>query len=257
MSAIYADGIMLICMATLFTTTVKAPLTAFIFTMEFTWQPTMLLPVVLGVFIGYMLSEIARNKPLYDILLEEMVEKTHKDVIHHEYVTLIVEGAHAAGQTIRDVLWQDGVYIKSIERDGQNVLVTSDTVLLAGDRLTLQADIDDIEEFETRVEEIVKPQLSRQPFKVSKRVKSLIDEKIKDKAPLEDDPRQGEDSLIKQTEENAVLQDAADDDICAIKEVANGQEIASDDERVEERADEEPSPAQEVNSLDKNGEQTD
>lgn len=54
----YADCIVMICMATFFTTIVKAPLTAIIMVMELTWQFTLLIPVVLGVSFCYMVNEV-------------------------------------------------------------------------------------------------------------------------------------------------------------------------------------------------------
>ncbi|MBQ7227413.1 MAG: chloride channel protein, partial [Clostridia bacterium] len=58
MSAIYSDVIVMICMATFFATIVKAPLTSMVMVFELTgsYNFNLLLPVMLGVSIGYLLG---------------------------------------------------------------------------------------------------------------------------------------------------------------------------------------------------------
>lgn len=156
MDSVFADSIVLISMATIFAATVKAPLTAVIFVVEFTWQSTLLLPVVLGVFIGYMLSEIFSVKPLYDVLLGEIQERVGGGKHLHSYSTRIEEGSLAAGKEFGDILWREGTVCREIERDGETVAPDSETILLAGDKLTLCAEIDDVEGYEAHIEEITK-----------------------------------------------------------------------------------------------------
>ncbi len=159
MDAAFTDYIVLICMATIFAATVKAPLTALIFVVEFTWQSTLLLPVVLGVFIGYMLSEIFSVKPLYDFLLEDMEERFGHGLKRglHEYTARIGEASLAAGKQLGDLLWQEGTTFKLLERGNENVVPETETVLHVGDKLTLCAEVDDPEDFDAHVEEIVSP----------------------------------------------------------------------------------------------------
>ena len=159
MDAAFTDYIVLISMATIFAATVKAPLTAIIFVVEFTWQSTLLLPVVLGVFIGYMFSEIFSVKPLYDFLLEDMEERFGHGMKRgiHEYTTRVRAGSLAAGKPLGDMLWQEGTSFKLLERGGDAIVPGSDTVLQVGDKLTMCAEVNDPENFDARVEEIVSP----------------------------------------------------------------------------------------------------
>lgn len=159
MDAAFTDYIVLISMATIFAATVKAPLTAIIFVVEFTWQSTLLLPVVLGVFIGYMFSEIFSVKPLYDFLLDDMEERFGHGMKRgiHEYTTRVRAGSLAAGKPLGDMLWQEGTSFKLLERDGDAIVPGSDTVLQVGDKLTMCAEVNDPEDFDAHVEEIVSP----------------------------------------------------------------------------------------------------
>ena len=157
MDAIYGDCIVMICMATFFAAIVKAPLTAIIMVLELTWQFTLLIPVVLGVSFGYMLSEIFGAKPIYDVLLEGILEDEHVTLTRHTYATTIEDGSIAMNKSIRDVLWPGNMLIRSIKRDGQNIVPASDTVLRVGDEITAQAECVDYKQFKVWVDEIVKP----------------------------------------------------------------------------------------------------
>lgn len=160
MDPIYADCIVMISMATFFTAVVKAPLTAIVMVVELTWQFTMLIPVILGVSIGYMISEIFKMKPMYDALLEGIMHEGHVKLTRQSYVTTIEAGSVAMSNAIRDVLWPGNLLIRSVKRDDVSIVPSSDTVLLEGDEITVQAETTSIEYLQHCVDEIVKPQNS-------------------------------------------------------------------------------------------------
>lgn len=174
MSAQYADCIVMICMATFFATIVKAPLTAIIMVVELTWQFTLLVPVVLGVSFGYMVSEVFGARSIYDELLDSILEEHHVHLTRRTYVTSVEDGSIAMRKSIRDVLWPNNLLIRSIKRDGVSIVPSSDTVLQVGDELSIQADCVDFEKFKVSVDEIVKP---RKRFFGGKSRKSESDDK--------------------------------------------------------------------------------
>ncbi len=157
MDPVYSDCIVMICMATFFTAVVKAPLTAIIMVVELTWQFTLLIPVILGVSIGYMISEVFRLKPMYDVLLENIMEENNVTLSRQSYVTTVEAGSVAMGQAIRDVLWPGNLLIRSVKRNGVSIVPSSDTVLLVGDEITVQAETTSLENLQECVDEIVKP----------------------------------------------------------------------------------------------------
>ena len=161
-------------MATFFATIVKAPLTAIIMVVELTWQFTLLVPVVLGVSFGYMVSEVFGARSIYDELLDSILEEHHVHLTRRTYVTSVEDGSIAMRKSIRDVLWPNNLLIRSIKRDGVSIVPSSDTVLQVGDELSIQADCVDFEKFKVSVDEIVKP---RKRFFGGKSRKSESDDK--------------------------------------------------------------------------------
>jgi len=157
MPAEYADCIVMICMATFFATIVKAPLTAIIMVVELTWQFTLLVPVVLGVSFGYMVSEVCGARSIYDELLDSILDEQHVHLTKQTYVATVEDGSIAMHKPIRDVLWPSNLLIRSIKRDGVSIVPSSDTVLQVGDELSIQAECVDYDNFKVSVDEIVKP----------------------------------------------------------------------------------------------------
>ena len=141
----YCDLLILISMAAFFTCVVRAPITGIVMVFELTWSFTSLLPVVVGVAVGYMVGEIARIKPIYEEFLERMVEEKEKS----EQKALlsctftIQSDSIVDGLTIKDVLWPTGVAVKTLQRSGENVTPVADTLLVAGDVITITAETAD------------------------------------------------------------------------------------------------------------------
>ena len=75
MDATAKDTLIMICMAAFFATVVKAPITAVIMVVELTFSFTPLLPVIIGVSIGYFIGDIARTESIYETLLDLFVEE--------------------------------------------------------------------------------------------------------------------------------------------------------------------------------------
>lgn len=186
MNAVFSDCIVMISMATFFTAVVKAPLTSIVMVVELTWQFTLLVPVILGVSIGYMISEVFRLKPLYEAMLETFMDDGKLKLKRRTYSTTVEEGSIATGQAIRDILWPGNLLIRSIKRDGVAIVPSSDTVLLVGDEISAQAETTSLEILQHSVDEIVKPRTNT----LSQKIKGLFG-KLK-KQPQPDRPQQNE-----------------------------------------------------------------
>lgn len=153
MDKAYADAIVLICMATIFASTVKAPLTAIVMVIEFTWQFTLLIPVIIGVLIGYFVSELFRHKPLYDLILEWMLDEDGHSI--HQFTAKVRRGSHADGREIRDIIWPGDVTVVLLEREGKDVVPSSETELESGDILHIKAQTSDKRVVEDDIAQIV------------------------------------------------------------------------------------------------------
>lgn len=155
MDKAYADAIVLICMATIFAATVKAPLTAIVMVIEFTWQFTLFVPVIIGVLTGYFLSELFRNKPIYDMLLEEMMDEENAFV--HDFSAIVRSTSPAEGREIRDIIWPGDVTIYRIDRGQESIVPSSETELESGDVIHIKVLTVDSESIENDIKQIVAP----------------------------------------------------------------------------------------------------
>jgi len=149
MDPVYSDALVVICMATFFATVVKSPITGIVMVSELTWSFAFLLPVVVGVAVGYVTGSIFRTEPLYDKLLDDMMEDERK---LHPPVKVTARfrvhgNAAAAGRCVRDVLWPNGALVVLVERGGDKIAPNGNTQLLEGDLITVKCQTADREEF--------------------------------------------------------------------------------------------------------------
>ncbi|MBE5745271.1 MAG: ClC family H(+)/Cl(-) exchange transporter [Clostridiales bacterium] len=135
----YCDLMVMICIAALFTSIVRAPLTAIVMICEFTGSFASLLPAVIGVAIGYIVGEIFRTDGMYEELLEiyEQESGIHERAVREVYAIAVAQGALAEKREVRDVLWPAGARVTEIHRGEEVILPDGDTVLRAGDMLTI------------------------------------------------------------------------------------------------------------------------
>lgn len=142
----------------------RAPLTALVFTVECTWNFTNLFYVAITVFISYLLCEIVKVEPLYDVLLERMAEaqnkgKQHK-ILRLNYV--VAENAFAVSKSVRDILWPANTKVSQIVADDRVKRMDDDgeKKIHVGDKLTLFVQTYDEELTKKELEQIlgVQPQ---------------------------------------------------------------------------------------------------
>ena len=135
----YCDLMVMICIAALFTSIVRAPLTAIVMICEFTGSFAPLLPAIIGVAIGYVVGEIFRTDGIYEELLEAYEEESgiHERAVREVYTIVVAKGALAERREVRDVLWPAGARVTEIHRGEEVILPDGETVLHAGDTLTI------------------------------------------------------------------------------------------------------------------------
>lgn len=142
----------------------RAPLTALVFTVECTWNFSNLFYVSITVFVSYLLCEIFKVEPLYDVLLERMVEaqnkgKTHK-ILKLEYV--VSEKAFAVSKSVRDILWPANTKVSEIVADDRIKRMDDDgeKKIHAGDKVTMFVQTYDEEATKHELEQILGEQPS-------------------------------------------------------------------------------------------------
>ncbi|MBR6788486.1 MAG: chloride channel protein, partial [Clostridia bacterium] len=150
MNPAYSDIIVMICMATFFATIVKAPLTSIVMVFELTgsYNFTLLLPVMLGVAIGYFIGRLCSTHAIYDVILEGFIESdgVAKKGIKERFVMTVESASPADGSEVHDLLLPWATAIIAIKRDGRdNISPSAETILNVGDELTIEAETDDRE----------------------------------------------------------------------------------------------------------------
>lgn len=128
-------------MGAIFAATVRAPLTGVVLMLEMTEGYTLMLPLLAASFIGQWTADLAGDRPIYEALLERELgrsvepEEGAPESILHE----IDVHAHAPfeGRRVAELGLPPGCLIVALERQGGQLVVSGDTVLQAGDRLTV------------------------------------------------------------------------------------------------------------------------
>ncbi len=149
MDPAYADAVIMISMAAFFTTVVKAPITAIVMVVELTWSFTFLTPVILGVAVGYLIGDVFRTEPIYDKLLDGILEEQRaKAPLKKLTVKLCVQkGSPADGRAVRDILWPSDALVVGLFRGDKRLVPDGETVLVEGDIVFVHGEASDTEAY--------------------------------------------------------------------------------------------------------------
>lgn len=147
MDPAYSDALIMICMAVFFTTVVKAPITGIVMVVELTWSFTFLLPVILGVAVGYLIGDVFRTKPVYDRMLDLILEEQRDEKPPVKIALRIRVGKPADGRAVRDIMWPSNALVTVVERGDRSLVPDGKTVLREGDLLFLEGETADEAEF--------------------------------------------------------------------------------------------------------------
>ncbi len=140
-----SDALILVSMAAFFTSVTKAPITGIVMILELTWKFTFLLPVVVSVATGYLVSEVFRTEPIYDKLLERLLKE--KRAPAQPLTVRVRVGERASGRQVRDILWPFTALAVSLRRGEETLVPKGSTELRLGDVLTVQGAPDDRAEY--------------------------------------------------------------------------------------------------------------
>ncbi len=128
-------------MAGALASSVKAPITAILLTAEMTGSLVHLLPVAACSFIALLLSDVLKVTPIYEALLDHMVnenEGTLKNDKAGGLIEIPVElGSAVSGMTVGEIDWPQGTLVVSIHRGVKDIVPNGDTKILPGDYLVL------------------------------------------------------------------------------------------------------------------------
>lgn len=137
------EEFVVIGMAGLFSSIVRAPLTGIILVFELTGDMHSLLPIATVSLISYAVANTIGTAPFYSILFEKAVENTDAPVLNTKEVEKVLQtftipvGSPVANKTIADIDWGKHCVIISVERDETPITPKGDTLLKEGDTLVI------------------------------------------------------------------------------------------------------------------------
>lgn len=137
------EEFVVIGMAGLFSSIVRAPLTGIILVFELTGDMHSLLPIATVSLISYAVANTIGTAPFYSILFEKAVENTDTPTLNSKQTEKVIQtftlpvGSAVAGKKIADVDWGKHCLIVSVERDETPITPKGDTVLREGDTLVM------------------------------------------------------------------------------------------------------------------------
>ena len=141
----YIINFIILAMAGHFASIVKAPITAIILISEMTGSLNHLLALGIVVIISLLTSDILKSSPIYESLLERILERyAIKDNLT-EGKKLLLEIAVSmdsvmVGKCIKDIKWPKNCLVVSILRGDNELIPNGDTEIICGDYLTIMTD---------------------------------------------------------------------------------------------------------------------
>ena len=141
MDASLYGTVVIISMSAFMGASTRAPLTALVFVVESTWSFSNLLYVGVAVFVSYMLCEVVKVEPLYDVLLERMAEKQNEGKQHKilRLNCVAAAGSFAESKSVRDILWPANTKVgeivaadsvKRMDDDGEKKINAGDSMTI-------------------------------------------------------------------------------------------------------------------------------
>lgn len=142
MDPIFAKNFVIIAMAGYFAAIGKAPLTAIILVTEMVGSLNHLMPLGLVALIAYIVVDLMGGSPIYESLLERLVETKPTDIKGEKVVLEYAVHAESAldGTLVRDFRWPEDMLLISIRRGERELLVHGDTIIQVGDLLRILTD---------------------------------------------------------------------------------------------------------------------
>lgn len=150
-----------ISMAGIFASIVRAPLTGIILVFEMTGNLESLLPLAVVSLISYAVANLIGVKPIYETLLEKIIAADPQKPEFHDTDEKILKtyiipvGSPLRRKTVSSIDWGKHCLIVSIERDDVSITPKGDTILKEGDELIILISQRHFSQDNARLEKII------------------------------------------------------------------------------------------------------
>lgn len=136
----YAPNIIILCISAFFAASARAPISAIAMSVELTVSFTNLLPCVIAVATALAVVGILRTSPLYERMMEDLYKSTKQPMTDITVTGVIHADSAVCGMRIREVLWPYNSLVTKLVRSGNDIVPDGETVLCAGDVITIRAE---------------------------------------------------------------------------------------------------------------------
>lgn len=149
LNSVYIGSFVILAMAGYFSSVIRAPMTGSILVLEMTGSFSNLLPVAIISIVAYLTAYILKSKPIYEALLEKfLVNNGEGQRYTSNYGKAILEipvclGADLDGIKVKEVQWPEHCLIVAIKRGQNEIIPKGNTIIYAGDYLTVLANEDE------------------------------------------------------------------------------------------------------------------
>lgn len=141
-------------MAGYFSAIVRAPITGIILISEMTGSFSHLLTLSLVSLISYAVADLLKAKPVYEMLLDKMTKQTVEHGEEKIIINRIVShGCEIQDKQISDIHFPQGCLVISVKRGNEDIMPSGDTMLEAGDMISLLCNEDKIAEITSFMDE--------------------------------------------------------------------------------------------------------
>ena len=141
--------IVVIAMAALFSSSVRAPITGTVLIMEMTSSYQQLLSLAVACMIAFVIAELCESKPIYEELLARTLgAKAPSEEIKHQrsLAEFVVDsGSFCENKMVKDIPWPARALVVDIKRGEASVVPGPNEKLQAGDFLYILCYNDQVE----------------------------------------------------------------------------------------------------------------
>ena len=147
----YIANFIIFAMAGYFAAIVKAPITGCILITEMTGSFSHLLSVGLVCLTAYIIVDVLNSKPIYEALLERILNKGANQIKGRKATKIIIEtaiymGSMLDGKKVKEMEWPPHCLVVGIRRGEDEIIPDGDTKMLAGDYLIVLSNEDNAAE---------------------------------------------------------------------------------------------------------------
>jgi len=150
-SEIYIANFVILAMAGYFSAIVKAPITGCILITEMTGSFSHLLSVGLVCLTAYIVVDALNSKPIYEALLERILNKGTDQIKSGKDTKVIIEtpilmGSMLDGKKIKEIDWPSDCLVVGIKRGEMEIIPDGDAKMSSGDYLIVLSNEDNAAE---------------------------------------------------------------------------------------------------------------